>query len=87
MGSRDTFDEQIILAFRTVVSRQPTSSERVVLANMFTHQHSLITFESALTFLRKDTQPTEKSHNPMTLAALANVCLAILNLDEALTRE
>ena len=87
MGSRDTFDEQIILAFRTVVSRQPTSSERVVLANMFTHQHSLITFESALTFLRKDTQSTEKSHDPMTLAALANVCLAILNLDEALTRE
>ena len=87
MGSRDTLDEQIILAFRTVVSRQPTSSERVVLANMFIHQHSLITLESALTFLRKDTQSTEKSHDPMTLAALANVCLAILNLDEALTRE
>ena len=87
MGSRDTLDKQIILAFRTVVSRQPTSSERVVLANMFIHQHSLITLESALTFLRKDTQSTEKSHDPMTLAALANVCLAILNLDEALTRE
>lgn len=87
MGSRDTLDKQIILAFRTVVSRQPTSSERVVLANMFIHQHSLITLESALTFLRKDTQSTEKSYDPMTLAALANVCLAILNLDEALTRE
>ncbi len=87
MASRDTLEEQIILAFRTIVSRQPTSSERAVLVNMFTHQHSLITLESALTFLGKDTHSTEKPHDPMTLAALANVCLAILNLDEALTRE
>jgi hypothetical protein len=87
MASRDTLDEQIIFAFRTVVSRQPTSSERATLANMFTHQHSLITIESALTFLGKDTRSIEKPHDPMTLAALANVCLAILNLDEALTRE
>ena len=87
MARRDTLDEQIVLAFRTIVSRQPTSSERAVLANMFTHQHSLITLESALTFLGKDTHSKEKPHDPMTLAALTNVCLAILNLDEALTRE
>ena len=36
MASRDTLDERIVLAFRTVVSRQPTLQNVLVLANMFT---------------------------------------------------
>ncbi len=87
IARRKTLDEQIILAFRTVVSRQPTSSERAILRDMYAHQHSHITIESAHTLLGKDTRSTEKSKDPLALATLANVCLAILNLDEALTRE
>jgi hypothetical protein len=85
--SRKTLDEQIILAFRTVVGRVPTSSERAILADMYAHQQSHITLASAHALLDKDTRSTEKFKDPVALATLANVCLAIFNLDEALTRE
>ena len=87
IASSNTLDEQIILAFRTVVSRQPTSAERAVLADMYAHQHSLTTVESAHAFLGRNTRPKNAFGDPVKLAALGNVCLAILNLDEALTRE
>ena len=53
---------------------------------MFTNQHSQISIESAHTFLGGDTH-AKRSFDPVPLAALSHVCLAILNLDEALTRE
>ncbi|MBT4159156.1 MAG: DUF1553 domain-containing protein, partial [Planctomycetaceae bacterium] len=87
IASRKTLDEQIVLAFRTVVGRVPTSTERAMLADMYAHQHSHTTLESALALLGKATRSTAKFQDPMTVATLANVCLAILNLDEALTRE
>ncbi len=87
MTNRNTLDEQIIFAFRTVVSRLPTSTERAVLAEMYTHQYSRTTVESAHTFLGSDTCLPNASYDPVKLTALASVCLAILNLDEALTRE
>ncbi|MBT6641774.1 MAG: DUF1553 domain-containing protein, partial [Planctomycetaceae bacterium] len=87
IASRKTLDEQIVLAFRTVVGRVPTSTERAMLADMYAHQHSHTTVESALALLGKATRSTAKFQDPMTVATLANVCLAILNLDEALTRE
>ena len=87
IASRNTLDEQITFAFRTVLCRQPTLSEHAILAEMFTNQHSQISIESALLFLGGDTHAKEKSSDPVPLAALSHVCLAILNLDEALTRE
>ena len=87
IASRNTLDEQIAFAFRTVLCRQPTLSEHAILADMFTNQHSQISIESAHTFLGGDTHAKEKFSDPVPLAALSHVCLAILNLDEALTRE
>jgi len=87
IASRNTLDEQITFAFRTVLCRQPTLSEHAILAEMFTNQHSQISIESAHTFLGGDTHAKEKFSDPVPLAALSHVCLAILNLDEALTRE
>jgi len=87
MTNRNTLDEQIIFAFRTVVSRLPTSTERAVLADMYAHQHSHTTVESAHAFLGSDTCLQDASYDPVKLTALGSVCLAILNLDEALTRE
>lgn len=87
IASRNTLDEQIAFAFRTVLCRQPTLSEHAILADMFTNQHSQISIESAHTFLGEDTHAKEKFSDPVPLAALSHVCLAILNLDEALTRE
>ena len=69
------------------MSRQSTSAERAVLADMYAHQHSLTTVESARAFLGRNTRSKDASCDPVKLAALGNVCLAILNLDEALTRE
>ena len=87
IASRNTLDEQIAFAFRTVLCRQPTLSEHAILADMITNQHSQISTESAHTFLGRDTHAKEKFSDPVPLAALSHVCLAILNLDEALTRE
>ena len=87
MTNRNTLDEQIIFAFRTVVSRLPTSAERAVLADMYAHQHSHTTVESAHAFLGSNTRLPDASYDPVKLTALGNVCLAILNLDEALNRE
>ena len=87
IASRNTLDEQIAFAFRTVLCRQPTLSEHAILADMFKNQHSQISIESAHTFLGEDTHAKEKFSDPVPLAALSHVCLAILNLDEALTRE
>jgi hypothetical protein len=58
-----------------------------VLADMYAHQHSHTTVESAHVFLGRNTRPKNAFGDPVKLAALGNVCLAILNLDEALTRE
>jgi len=43
--------------------------------------------EAAQALLSVGASTCDESHNPAKLAALTAVCLGILNLDEALTRE
>ncbi len=82
-------DSQLTAAFRRVVCRAPESGELELLRRMYQKQQAIYEADSeaAMQLLsvgastRNDSLPT--AHH----AAMASVCLGILNLDEALTRE
>jgi cytochrome c553 len=81
--------DQLRLAFRLVCSRSPSFGElRVLLASLRkAEDHYLSRPNDALLYLEQGDSKRDDSLDPIKHAALANVCLAILNLDEALTRE
>ncbi|MFN9718751.1 MAG: DUF1553 domain-containing protein, partial [Planctomycetota bacterium] len=84
-----TLEEQLQLAFRRIVSRSASELDLEVLRRSYDKQLARFTTDrdAALKFLsvgestRADSIPSEQH------AAFAAVCLAILNLDEALSRQ
>jgi len=76
-------------AFRRVCARRPSAKELVILRRML--DRSLSAFQSdpssADAYLKQGDSPRNVKLDPIEHAAYANVCLAIFNLDEALTRE
>lgn len=76
-------------AFERVVCRQPTARELALLGNALEAQRAIYTLdkESARKFLNTGESPGDAALPADTHAALAAVCLGILNLDEAMTRE
>ena len=82
-------DQRLIFAFRRVVCRAPTISDLARLRRAYDRQLAIYQNEpaNAESLLKVGASPRDESLNPSEQAALTAVCLAILNFDEALTRE
>lgn len=76
-------------AFALVLSRLPKEREKEVLDNIFNRAQIRFTADpdSARKFLANGDSPRNSTLEEVTHAALATVCLGILNLDETLTKE
>lgn len=87
-GSTDP-DPRLSEAFRRVCARRPNAAELKILRRSL--DRALESFrenpDSAKRYLAQGESPIDPHLNPVELAAFATACLAILNLDEALTRE
>jgi hypothetical protein len=82
-------DARLAEAFRRVCTRRPATDELVILRRSF--DRALTAFRAnpatARAYLRAGSSPRDTSLDPAEHAAYASTCLAIYNLDEALTRE
>jgi hypothetical protein len=82
-------DVRLTRAFRQVLGRMPTEQDLVILRRAYEKQ--LRTYaaseEAAKALLSVGAAPRDESLNLAEHAATSAVCLAILNLDEAMTRE
>jgi len=85
----DELTEQIRFAFRRILCRPPQQAELDLLCKSWQKQHILFSQDTrtAVDFLSIGSTPRNESIEPSSHAALTAVCLAIFNLDEALTRE
>ena len=82
-------DARLSDAFRRLCARQPTSGELAVLRRSLDRASAAFRADpaAAAAFLAQGESPRDKKIDPVWHAAYASVCLAIFNLDEALTRE
>jgi hypothetical protein len=82
-------DARLTEAFRRVCGRRPAADELDILRRSF--DRALAAFgerpADALSYLRAGARPRDERLDPAEHAAYASTCLAIFNLDEALTRE
>jgi hypothetical protein len=76
-------------AFRRVLGRRPTGYDLDALKRMHARQLDIYgtDLDAAKQLLTVGESPRDKALDPADHAALTSVCLAIFNLDEALTRE
>jgi hypothetical protein len=82
-------DGRLTHAFRRVLGRKPTDKELLTLRRAYEKQLTIYQADSAgaVALLGVGAAKRDESLDPAQHAALSAVCLAILNLDEALTRE
>jgi hypothetical protein len=80
--------QKLQLAFQTVLCRSPLTSESNQLLNALQKQRQLFqaSQSDAKQLIEIGHTPADNSLPPHELAAWTSVCLALLNLDEALTR-
>jgi hypothetical protein len=80
---------QITWAFRRVLTRSPSSDELARLMAAWEKQHAYFTQqpEASAQFLTVGAAPAAAGLPPIEHAAMTAVCLALFNLDEALTRQ
>ncbi len=80
--------ERLSFCFRRVVARKPTDSEAKVLAGALEKQRALFAGDkaSAMKLLKVGESPRNEKIDATEHAALAAVCLMMLNLDEALNK-
>jgi hypothetical protein len=88
LSSKD-LDQQLTFAFRQVLSRRPRESELSKLSQAWEKQRSLFSKEPAAaeSFLNVGSVGRHAAIDITQYASLTAVCLAIFNLDEAITRE
>jgi len=81
--------EPLARAFEIALSRLPTAEEQAILTESYREAFGAFAAdpESAKAFLANGDLPADPSLEPVAHAALASVCLSILNTDEALTKE
>lgn len=84
-----SLDERLAEAFRRVLCRVPSESDRTWLRRVYERQTAFYEKDpkAARALLNVGTARRDESLNASEHAALTAVCLGILNLDEALTRE
>ena len=84
-----TPEARLTEAFRRICARRPAADELVILRRSL--NRALAAYQAdpkaAEAFLKAGESPRDTKLNPVEHAAYASVCLAIYNLDEALTRE
>jgi hypothetical protein len=80
---------RLSIAFRRVVGRHAADDDLEALARLFEAQHAIYRADAdaARSLLAVGEAKRDESLDPAEHAALTAVCLAILNLDESLTRE
>ncbi|MBL8829720.1 MAG: DUF1553 domain-containing protein, partial [Planctomycetaceae bacterium] len=89
LKQHSTVEQQLSAAFRQVVCRTAGDSELLMLRRAFDKQLAIYRADpkSAGALLGVGASPRDESLPVVEHAALTTVCLGILNLDEALTRE
>ncbi len=89
MKANATLDDRLAFAFREVAARRPSDSDMKALRRAYDRQSAFYASDekAARALLSVGASKRDESLNAAEHAALASVCLAILNLDEALTRE
>lgn len=89
LTSESDLDRRLAMAFRLVLARTPTEVDLQLLRNAYGKQAAIYQQnpDLAAEFLSVGAAPRNDSLDPSAHAALTAVCLAIFNLDEALTRE
>ena len=90
MKASGSLDDRLTHAFRRVLGRKPTEGDLAILRRAYETQASIYAKDdpaAARAFLSVGESKRDETLNPTEHAALSAVCLAILNLDEALTRE
>lgn len=89
MTSSSLIDERLVRAFRRVVCREPRKAELDQLHQAYEKQASIYAKDpdAAKALLSVGESPRLQTLNQDEHAALTAVCLAIFNLDEAMTRE
>ena len=89
MKASKELDDRLVTAFRLVLCRKPTDSELKVLRRAYERQSAVYAKDAAgaKSFLAVGESKRDETLDLGDHAALSAVCLAILNLDEALTRE
>jgi len=87
--SQPDLNARLTYAFRRVVGRPVTETDLKLLNRAFDRQAAIYRAspESAKALLSVGASKRDETVDLTEHAALASVCLAILNLDEALTRE
>lgn len=87
--SSPEIDARLSFAFRRILSRLPTSAETKVLRQMLDEQTAIYQAdkESAKKLIAIGSAVSDSKLDPTEHAAWTNLCLALFNLDEALTRE
>lgn len=85
----NTLDEQLSYAFRNVLGRKPRDKEIGLLKNAMQKQQAYYSAnpDAARSFLEVGSRARDQALDAVTHASLTAVCLAVLNLDEALSRE
>ena len=80
---------QIKQAFQLVVTRSPSEQEQEILENIYNRAQVRFTSDpgAAASFLKNGDSSRNSELPEPEHAALTTVCLGILNLDEALTKE
>jgi hypothetical protein len=89
MTAAGNLDGRLTHAFRRVLGRAPTPYDLDALKRMHARQLEIYgtDMDAAKQLLAVGESPRDTSLDPAGHAALTSVCLAIFNLDEALTRE
>ena len=89
MKTHRKLDDRLVYAFRRVLCRAPIAAEIMLLHRAFEKQYAIYKddVEAAKAFVSVGAAPRDKTLDISVHAALAAVCLGIMNLDEALTRE
>jgi hypothetical protein len=84
-----SLDERLQAAFRRFTCRPASGTEAAALREAYEKQLAIFQDapDSARQLLTVGQAPRDESLDAAEHAALASVCLAILNLDESLTRE
>lgn len=88
-GESPELERRLEQAFRRVVCRSPSTGDLAILKRAY--QKQLVRFQQsrdeATALLKVGSSPRNEQWDVAESAALTSVCLAILNLDESLTRE
>jgi len=89
LHAADDLDGRLTHAFRRVLSRRPTTADLDLLRRAHDRQLAIYRddIDAARAVVSVGESPRDEALDPAAHAALANACLALFNLDEALTRE